>query len=63
MSFEIDKELDENLMIMQKRRHNHYWLVKTFNVQGEGGSRCHNKALDKYNCKNPIAAPYSTRPD
>ena len=49
MSFEIDKEFDENLMIMQKRRHNHYGLVETFNVRGEGGSRCHNEPLDMYN--------------
>ena len=35
-------------MIMQKRRHNHYGLVETFNVQGEGASRCHNKPLDRY---------------
>ena len=49
MSFEIDKELDENLMIMQKRRHNHYELVENFDVQGEGGSRCHNEPLERYN--------------
>ena len=49
MSFEIDKELEESSMIMHKRRHNHYGLVETFNVQGESGSRCQNKPLDRYN--------------
>ena len=52
ISFEIDKELDENLMIMQKRRHNHCGLVETFNVQGKGRSRCHKEPLERYNDHN-----------
>ena len=46
MSSKIAKELNGNLTIIQKRRHNHCELAKTFNVEGEDGSRIQNEPLE-----------------
>ncbi|XP_034676991.1 uncharacterized protein LOC117907534 [Vitis riparia] len=48
MSSEIDKELNEDSMLMHKSRHIHCDSVETLTVDGENGPRFQNESLEGY---------------
>ena len=48
MSFEIDKELDRDSMLMHKSRHIHCKSIETLSVDGETRPRFHNEPLEGY---------------
>ena len=48
MSSEIDKELNEDSILMHKSRHIHCELVETLTVDGENGLRFQNESLEGY---------------
>ena len=48
MSSEIDKELNEDSILMHKSRHIHCELVETLTVDGENGPRFQNESLEGY---------------
>ena len=49
MSFEIDKELDGDPMLMHKSKHIHYESIKNLSVDDENKLRFHNEPLKGYN--------------
>ena len=48
MSSEIDKELNDDSMLMHKSTHIHCESVETLTVDGENGPRFQNESLDEY---------------
>ncbi|KAL6329251.1 hypothetical protein AAG906_014863 [Vitis piasezkii] len=48
MSYEIDKELNGDSMLMHKSTHIHCELVETLTVDGENGLRYQNESLEGY---------------
>ncbi|KAL6313415.1 hypothetical protein AAG906_002804 [Vitis piasezkii] len=48
MSFEIDKELNGDSMLMHKSRHIHCDLGETLTIDGENGPRFQNESLEEY---------------
>ncbi|RVW49007.1 hypothetical protein CK203_080949 [Vitis vinifera] len=48
MSFEIDKELNGDSMLMHKSRHIHCDSIETLTIDGENGPRFQNESLEGY---------------